>query len=940
MPTRPADGLLQTLCKLAEPYSQLTDGQLLQQFAANRDERAFATLLQRHGGLVYAVCRNILRHDHDAEDAFQGTFLVLARRASAIREEKAVGSWLYRVAYRIAMKARRSAERRRDQSGPAASPVENERASSELAWRELQAMLDEELNRLPERYRTPFVLCCLLGKSKSETAEELGWKAGTVSSRLAQARKLLQTRLARRGVTLSALLSGLAIAERGASAAVPAELLLITRRAALDFASGKVLTPEVPVALAEAVLRGMSLARLKVAAGLLLLVGLTGTAAVALSQNTPPQPPVTPDVAAVDPTSPSPHLPANNELVEQPASRLMTVSGSVVGVDGKSVAGARVVVVAYRYSQPRDRIDTDHHDHQLLGEGQTDKQGRYRLTVPQTTAWNYRLTAVASAPGHALSSRAADPTTTTHTDHTIPLVLTRGHAVRVKFVDPDGRAVSGATVRVAGMSRDGPAGLLIIRYDVATPLPGWPEPAVTDADGCVTLHDVGPNTDVLLQVHDDRFARDWHRVRTGNEPATEPNQLSLTPACVLEGRILAHDTLLPIADAHVVAETTTLEHNYGCLVATRTDRDGRYRLVPFRGSRMGLRVYPPDDVPYLVPHVQFPWAGDGQRVQRDIFVPRGILVRGTVREADSGRPVAGASVSHEWCHENNPFMKAARGEQLNPWPTRGAVTRADGSYSIAVPPGPGFLLVKSPEPDFVQVETTTGRLDGAIGGTPYFLHAVEPLLLAPAAAPHDRPIVVRRGVTLRGRVVGHNGEPVATGLVLSPTYIPEGLQLKGHPLPIKDGRFEIPGLAPNSSTPIIYFDRRKKEAAFAVLSVREREEPEVRLAPCVSARVRIVGQAVSAARVSTEVVFRSGPDSNATFDTGEVARLTVGTQRIFGADKLPIKEKPGEFLLPNLVPGAQYLVRVDVPGFAPTWTPLTAPAAGAEPAVLVVTPRK
>ena len=227
-----------------------------------------------------------------------------------------------------------------------------------------------------------------------------------------------------------------------------------------------------------------------------------------------------------------------------------------------------------------------------------------------------------------------------------------------------------------------------------------------------------------------------------------------------------------------------------------------------------------------------------------------------------------------------------------------------------------------------------------MGGTPYFLHAVEPLRLAPAAAPHDCPIVVRRGVTLRGRVVGYNGEPVASGLVLSPSYIPEGLQLKGHPLPITDGRFEVPGLDTNSSTPMIFFDRRKKEAAFAVLTARAGEEPEVRLTPCVSARVRIVGTGAGAARVSTEIVFRSGPDSNATFATGEVARLTVWTQRIFGADKLPIKEKPSEFLLPNLVPDATYLVRVDVPGFAPVWTPFTAPAAGAEPAVIVVEPKK
>ena len=100
MGNRQTDGVLQSLCKLAAAQAgELTDGQLLDRFAASRDEEAFAALLDRHGGLVYAVCRNVLRHEHDAEDAFQGTFLVLARRAAAIREEKAVGSWLYRVAH-------------------------------------------------------------------------------------------------------------------------------------------------------------------------------------------------------------------------------------------------------------------------------------------------------------------------------------------------------------------------------------------------------------------------------------------------------------------------------------------------------------------------------------------------------------------------------------------------------------------------------------------------------------------------------------------------------------------------------------------------------------------------------------------------------------------------------------------------------------------------
>jgi RNA polymerase sigma factor (sigma-70 family) len=203
-----------------QAHGEPADAELLRRYAATRDEAAFTDLLRRHAGLVWGVCRRLLPQEQDAEDAFQATFLVLAEKAGSIRRGQSVGSWLYGVAHRIAVRARQQERRRREQearTGSAPAPP----AAAEAALRELQAALEEEVGCLPEKLRAPFVLCCLGGRSKGEAAAELGWKEGTVSGRLADARRLLRARLARRGVSLPAALCALAL-EQGADAAASA----------------------------------------------------------------------------------------------------------------------------------------------------------------------------------------------------------------------------------------------------------------------------------------------------------------------------------------------------------------------------------------------------------------------------------------------------------------------------------------------------------------------------------------------------------------------------------------------------------------------------------------------------------------------------------------------------------------------------------------------
>jgi RNA polymerase sigma factor (sigma-70 family) len=193
----------------AQAAEELPDRQLLERFRRRRDEAAFAALVRRHGPLVWGVCWRVLGDRHDAEDAFQAAFLVLAAKAGSIRRAESLGAWLHRVARQLALRARgRRDRRRRVESGAAAGggavPAAGAGPAEELSLREALAILDEEVGRLPGKLRTPVVLCYLQGKTNEEAARELGCAAGTLKWRLGRARELLGERLAGRGVSLPA----------------------------------------------------------------------------------------------------------------------------------------------------------------------------------------------------------------------------------------------------------------------------------------------------------------------------------------------------------------------------------------------------------------------------------------------------------------------------------------------------------------------------------------------------------------------------------------------------------------------------------------------------------------------------------------------------------------------------------------------------------------
>jgi RNA polymerase sigma factor (sigma-70 family) len=319
----------------------VSDGQLLARFNAHRDElaeMAFTALVRRHGPMVLRVCRQVLGDWHTAEDAFQATFLVLARRAGSISRPELLGHWLYGVALRTAREARVRNERRRRRESPAGEvmsvePIgEGDRPEWPLVSREEFEALHEEVARLPERYRVPVVLCELEGLTYHEAALRLHCPVSTIGVRLKRARERLRLRLTQRGLAPTAGLFGALAGAEAASAWMPSGLVAATARAATRFAASKAaangLVSTGVIALTEGILRSMALAPLKLAASLALTVAILATAGW----------------GGARPRTPVPAAPEQGKLrpMNEPPAQVPARPAGAAGQDLNPAAAARV----------------------------------------------------------------------------------------------------------------------------------------------------------------------------------------------------------------------------------------------------------------------------------------------------------------------------------------------------------------------------------------------------------------------------------------------------------------------------------------------------------------------------------------------------------------------------------------------------------------------
>jgi RNA polymerase sigma factor (sigma-70 family) len=699
------------------------DAQLLGRFTAQRDEAAFAALVRRHGPMVLNVCRSVLHHEQDAEDAFQATFFVLARKADSLRQPEAVAGWLCEVAYHVAVKAQADAARRRAQERRA-TPMPPADPTLDMTLRDLRRVLHEELRRLPDKYRLPLVLCYLEGRSQEQAAGQLGWTRGMLRGRLDRGREHLRRRLAVRGVALAALLCATAAAPRAVAEALADSVVRAAVLSAVDGAATGVVSARA-AALAEGVTRAMFTSKVKVATAVLLAVSLVALGVGLLAQQAlaAREPPGGSPQAAVRMQEPAPA--AAPPPAADTEGDSVEVSGRVVDPEGKPVAGAQVffarnVLAFWRDPPPPPPRPTT-----------TDAEGRFRFRV-STTGYLFaeekadwlQGSVVGVAPGYG-PGWVYNDSAEKLADVTIKLI--KDVPIEGRVLDLEGKPVAGVSVRVRSYHlRDGDlkgwVEALQAKQEVHGPhfslgslnpayQLGLARPVVSGADGIFRLTGVGEERVVTLRFEGPAIAtsevyvvtrpcptvvlpRNKERPRAGNYVYHGPTfEHVVALAMPIVGSVRARDTGQPLAGVTVRAH---LDAAYGYddkehYVQTTTDKEGHYRLAGLpRVEGQYVWVGLAAGQPYLPTRKTAGLSPGLDPITVDFELTRGVTIRGHVTDRETGRPVA--ALVEYFAFADNPHLEGAGIHGTNRVQAR---TAADGSFTLVGLPGQGLLAARA-----------------------------------------------------------------------------------------------------------------------------------------------------------------------------------------------------------------------------------------------------
>ena len=685
----------------------VSDRELLRRFAVGKDQAAFAALVGRHSDIVLGVCRRTLPTWQDAEDACQATFLVLAQKAKSRRWQPSIANYLYATARKVAHNARVAAERRAKRERRAAvseavPPVDR------MTGRELLAVLDEELDKLPPRYREPLILCYLEGLTRDETAARLGIVAGTLKIRLVRGRKRLSEALTKRGVVLGAGMLALAVTS-------PAEAF--PPRLAESILATVAGTPATAVA---ALARGVAVNGI-VNKIVLALVVMVGIAALGIGWR-----------AALSAGQPALVAAAENRLardVKPPVvEKELSVAGRVLDLDGKPVVEAVIVLAT---AKGEEKVVKD--------LAKTDTDGRFRCDVPAAERTGYR-TLVARATGFA-----ADwfdlPSGKKPGEEVVFHLGKAGIPVRGRVLTLEGQPVAGAVVHVARIySPDGKNGLKEV-YEMWPGDParaahllqktlnmpdaaGLPETVTVDAAGRFEIKGVGDGRLLMLQLTGDPIEHVTFRVATDDkfdpkavlpdpakaDPRRGPSHANpllygptfdhaARPCRPIMGTITDQKTGKPLASVVVSGHLPPGQGWWENGVHTKTDAEGKFRLLGLPNAPCQLAFgHAAKDWVYLMLQAAVAKTEGLAPARCDQALVRGMVVTGRVTDRETGQPIKG-----NICYTpllGNKDVLTLPGKDIHMTGSMAYGLNADGRFRFVAPPGLAIVLV--------QVETRMG----------------------------------------------------------------------------------------------------------------------------------------------------------------------------------------------------------------------------------------
>lgn len=914
---------LQSIGETALP----SDRQLLADFFGRQDQSAFTAIVRRHGPMVQGVLRRALRHEQDVEDAFQATFLVLARSAGSIRDVQALPSWLHGVSRRIAMKTKRSAARRRNHEGRVV-PAPN--SSSDLDWREVQSVLDEEVGRLAAIYRTPFILCCLEGIGREEASQRLGLKEGTLSSRLAKARTILKDRLSTRGITLSAVLASIAL-NGDHVVAKPLE------KAAVHTFFGK--ASAAVLALARGMTPTIAYSRIKFVGAVLVVAAMcAGAGALKARPTAPANVPVVP--LNVEPDADDGAVVFAEPPTKPEAPAEFDVAGTIVGPDTKPVPNAIVLLWTSNLKKRDDaQVKTT-----------TGPDGKYSLRVPGS-ALEHDAMIVATAKGFGadwidLRRPPKGPVSLCLPKDDLP--------VAGRIIDLEGKPIANANIAVTGVERlrSGDLTVYIDAFKKADkytfpsfPPTIWiapaaldvPVAATTDKDGKFQLPGFGRERLVQLTVHAEGAERRMLTALTRpDDPEMArktfmqgvPFEVTLGPGKVITGTVTERLSGKPVAGVRIHAGQT---------IAT-SDAKGVYRLDGVTKQKTHyVGVAAPR--PYFYPEMQHIDDTPGlEPITVNVQLDRGIEITGQLRDKVTGKPITGVV----WYNAKSGNLKIKE-QQIAASGVGGRFeTKADGTFKAVAVPGPGYLTVQADENRFIRAplpDWDGSPIDAVPHGIiPQQFHVVASIDPDPTK-PDSLAVTIEleEGLRKSGTVVDPDGKPVEGAIAFGLTSIPDpGATTTPRPQRfgpppsgrLKDASFTAVGLNPKEPRLLVFVHPEKKLGK--IFEVRGDEEGDliVKLDPLCSATGRVVNADGSGA---TGLFINTVPPRRIAdykrlpmtlLNTGPINYLSRSEQSKWLPAAVAV-DNDGKFQIDGLLPGINYDIWVTAERIEPRKPPQT-----------------